>query len=286
MRPRCARPAANLWRESNGCVRRSARVEFVSCKQPPYSRMQLACGCTVALVVRHGPRQVDLWGGQTIMTRNFKYNFPISLSRNATRGASSTCYMSLVAGNWHEARPETGLLEPSPTAQFRFFYTAGVARGRGKTCLFLATKPTRATSRPTKPMRCWPKIKGRRSSTCAPSRNGGIVGAPDLSDLDKTVIYLHWWQMYPPLQTLPNFVETLTAELRTRGVDESDPLLFLCRSGARSRAAAIAMTAAGWKSSYNIADGFEGPLDSARHRGAAGGWKAGGAAMDTDLTDA
>ena len=101
------------------------------------------------------------------------------------------------------------------------------------------------------------------------------VGAPDLSDLNKTVIYLHW-QVYPSMQTLPYFVETLTAELRTRGVGESDPLLFLCRSGARSRAAAIAMTAAGWRSSCNIADGFEGPLDSARHRGAAGGWKAGG----------
>ena len=101
------------------------------------------------------------------------------------------------------------------------------------------------------------------------------VGAPDLSALDKTVIYLHW-QVYPSMQTLPNFVGTLREELRTRGVAESDPLLFLCRSGARSRAAAIAMTAAGWKSSYNIADGFEGPLDSARHRGAAGGWKATG----------
>ena len=112
-----------------------------------------------------------------------------------------------------------------------------------------------------------------------------MSGAPDLSALNKTVIYLHW-QMYPSMQTLPNFVETLTAELRTRGVVESDPLLFLCRSGARSRAAAIAMTAAGWKSSYNIADGFEGSLDSARHRGAAGGWKAGGAAVDADLTDA
>ena len=100
-----------------------------------------------------------------------------------------------------------------------------------------------------------------------------FVGAPDLSAVDKTVVYLHW-QVYPSMLTLPNFVETLTAELRARGVTESDPLLFLCRSGARSRAAAIAMTAAGWKSSYNIADGFEGSLDSARHRGAAGGWKA------------
>jgi rhodanese-related sulfurtransferase len=91
--------------------------------------------------------------------------------------------------------------------------------------------------------------------------------------------------MYPPLQSLPHFVEALTTKLRIRGVAESDPLLFFCRSGARSRAAAIAMSAAGWKSSYNIADGFEGPLDSARHRGAASGWKAGEAAMDTDLRD-
>jgi rhodanese-related sulfurtransferase len=52
--------------------------------------------------------------------------------------------------------------------------------------------------------------------------------------------------------------------------------MFLCRSGVRSRAAAIAMTRAGFSRAYNIAGGFEGDLDGERHRGAANGWKAAG----------
>jgi len=52
-------------------------------------------------------------------------------------------------------------------------------------------------------------------------------------------------------------------------------ILFLCRSGARSRAAAIAMTELGFARCYNIAGGFEGDLDGERHRGV-GGWKAAG----------
>jgi rhodanese-related sulfurtransferase len=51
--------------------------------------------------------------------------------------------------------------------------------------------------------------------------------------------------------------------------------VFLCRSGARSRHAAIAMTSAGWGPCFNVSDGFEGPLDDSRRRGGAG-WKAGG----------
>jgi rhodanese-related sulfurtransferase len=51
------------------------------------------------------------------------------------------------------------------------------------------------------------------------------------------------------------------------------PLLFLCRSGIRSKAAAIAMTALGYKHCYNIAEGFEGDKDDAGHRGTIGGWK-------------
>jgi len=53
-------------------------------------------------------------------------------------------------------------------------------------------------------------------------------------------------------------------------------LLFLCRSGVRSRAAAIAMTAAGYSRAYNIAQGFEGDPDAERHRGNKNGWKASG----------
>ena len=48
---------------------------------------------------------------------------------------------------------------------------------------------------------------------------------------------------------------------RTLRSSAGAPLLFICRSGARSRQAAIAMTSAGWAPCFNVSDGFEGPLD-------------------------
>jgi rhodanese-related sulfurtransferase len=53
-------------------------------------------------------------------------------------------------------------------------------------------------------------------------------------------------------------------------------VLFLCRSGGRSKSAAIAQTGAGYKKCYNVAGGFEGDLDADGHRGHIGGWKAAG----------
>lgn len=53
-------------------------------------------------------------------------------------------------------------------------------------------------------------------------------------------------------------------------------VLFLCRSGARSVAAARAATAAGYKSAWNVSQGFEGPIDSEKQRGRIGGWRAAG----------
>jgi rhodanese-related sulfurtransferase len=44
----------------------------------------------------------------------------------------------------------------------------------------------------------------------------------------------------------------------------------------RSRAAAVAMTGAGYSRAYNIAGGFEGDPDAERHRGNRNGWKASG----------
>jgi rhodanese-related sulfurtransferase len=66
-----------------------------------------------------------------------------------------------------------------------------------------------------------------------------------------------------------NFVE----HLENAGLGREAPLLFMCRSGARSRAAAIAMTARGFKNCYNVASGFEGDADRTRHRGTVSGWK-------------
>jgi len=58
--------------------------------------------------------------------------------------------------------------------------------------------------------------------------------------------------------------------------DKDTPLLFLCRSGVRSAAAARAMTAAGYSTCLNVSDGFEGPMDAQGKRGSQAGWKAAG----------
>jgi rhodanese-related sulfurtransferase len=76
------------------------------------------------------------------------------------------------------------------------------------------------------------------------------------------------------MQANPEFVSTLAGVV----TDKETPLLFLCRSGARSAAAAKAMTAAGFSTCLNVSDGFEGPLDGQGKRGGAAGWKASGLA--------
>jgi rhodanese-related sulfurtransferase len=101
------------------------------------------------------------------------------------------------------------------------------------------------------------------------------VGTPDTRSLGKTPLFLEW-QSYPSMAINADFAADLEAQLRSAGVERGASLVFLCRSGARSRHAAIAMSSAGWAPCFNISDGFEGPLDDSRRRGGAGGWKAGG----------
>ena len=101
------------------------------------------------------------------------------------------------------------------------------------------------------------------------------VGTSDLSSLGKAPLYLEW-QSFPSMVIDARFAARLSTMLETGGVKRGAPLVFICRSGVRSRHAAIAMTAAGWAPCFNISDGFEGPLDPWRHRSVASGWKAGG----------
>ncbi|HEY3622187.1 MAG TPA: rhodanese-like domain-containing protein [Roseiarcus sp.] len=101
------------------------------------------------------------------------------------------------------------------------------------------------------------------------------VGAPDIQSLGKTPLFLEW-QSYPSMAVDPNFTAALEALLQSGGVERGASLVFLCRSGARSRCAATAMTSAGWAPCFNVSDGFEGPLGDSRRRGEVSGWKAGG----------
>jgi rhodanese-related sulfurtransferase len=97
-----------------------------------------------------------------------------------------------------------------------------------------------------------------------------FVGLPDVMALGKKVITIAW-NHWPGGVRNTAFVD----DLRAAGVDGSGPVLFLCRSGARSAAAAAAATEAGIIPSYNVREGFEGDLDTEGHRGATG-WRAEG----------
>ena len=101
------------------------------------------------------------------------------------------------------------------------------------------------------------------------------VGTPDVLAFGKRPFCLEW-QSYPSMAIDANFAPCLEALLKSEGVERGASLLFLCRSGARSRQAAAAMTGAGWSPCFNVSDGFEGALDDAHRRGVVSGWKAGG----------
>ncbi len=101
------------------------------------------------------------------------------------------------------------------------------------------------------------------------------VGLPDLTTLGRRVLTVEW-HSFGASTVNPGFVAEVREGLSAFGAGAETAILFLCRSGARSRLAAMAMARAGFKRAYNIADGFEGDLDSEYHRGRRGGWKAAG----------
>ncbi|GAB2701582.1 rhodanese-like domain-containing protein [Nocardia thraciensis] len=97
-----------------------------------------------------------------------------------------------------------------------------------------------------------------------------FVGVPDTSSIDRPTALIEWVDG----TGAPNaqFVDQLRQVLAQRP-DGDAPVIFLCRSGQRSIGAATASTAAGFEPSYNVLEGFEGPLDADGHRGSAG-WRA------------
>jgi rhodanese-related sulfurtransferase len=77
------------------------------------------------------------------------------------------------------------------------------------------------------------------------------------------------WNTFPSGRRNPEFLEQLQAEV----ANTEAPIMFLCRSGARSHHAAMAATQAGYPNSYNILEGFEGDKDTHGHRNAVNGWR-------------
>lgn len=106
---------------------------------------------------------------------------------------------------------------------------------------------------------------------CRTQPEWAFVGIPDLAPLGKKAVLVPW-QVFPTMQLNPEF----SRQIRAAGAAEGAPVLFLCRSGARSRSAAIAVTSQGFQRAYNIKGGFEGAHDDKRHRGSREGWKVAG----------
>ena len=88
------------------------------------------------------------------------------------------------------------------------------------------------------------------------------VGVPDVPG----VVFAEWTR--PDGSPDRAFLDQLAAA----EISPDCAIYFLCRSGQRSRAAAQAATAAGYRRSYNVSDGFEGPPDPSGRR-TVSGWK-------------
>jgi rhodanese-related sulfurtransferase len=76
-----------------------------------------------------------------------------------------------------------------------------------------------------------------------------------------------------------SFLEDIKARFKV-----TDVLIFICRSGDRSRRAAELALAAGFARAYNIAQGFEGEKDANGYR-TIGGWKNSGLPYTYDIDD-
>lgn len=125
-----------------------------------------------------------------------------------------------------------------------------------------------------------------------------FVGLPDVSATGRP-LWLVEWARFPDMAANPGFLDTLMQRIRGEAEDDQrdqqrdhhadgaganqvpERLLFICRSGQRSMAAARAVAEAlaveGLAARCsNVAEGFEGKPDSQGHRGRLNGWKARG----------
>jgi rhodanese-related sulfurtransferase len=90
------------------------------------------------------------------------------------------------------------------------------------------------------------------------------VGRPVIGDGQYAHIE---WTRYPGGVPNPEFVDQLRQQAST-----DTPVLFLCRSAARSKLAAVAAAQAGFTSAYDLLEGFEGGKDGQGHRKTVEGW--------------
>ena len=94
------------------------------------------------------------------------------------------------------------------------------------------------------------------------------VGVPDLSSINKNVIFVSW-QVYPEMR-INKFFENQILE---SNIKKDNNLYFICRSGNRSNNAAEFLASRGFSNCFNVIDGFEGKLNHERQRASIDGWQ-------------
>ena len=124
-----------------------------------------------------------------------------------------------------------------------------------------------------------PRAAVRSAQRMNSSRSSGSSGSASSPATRAATVSRSWvpgalaveWQTYPGSRPNPEFIGELTAATK-----KDEPVMFICRSGARSHSAAEAAMRAGWQETYNVLEGFEGDKDAAGHRNTVGGWRKAG----------
>lgn len=121
------------------------------------------------------------------------------------------------------------------------------------------------------PKEAWHILQSEREAVLIDVRTQAewaLVGVPDLASIGRQFVTIEW-QIAPTMDYNPNFITLLEQTVTNKSVS----VLFLCRSGARSAAAAQAAKAVGYQQVFNIENGFEGERNKDGHRGQLNGWK-------------
>jgi len=121
------------------------------------------------------------------------------------------------------------------------------------------------------PQETWDILEKENNSyliDCRTSAEWSFVGVPDLESIKKKVIFLEW-QIFPIMEKNPRFLKEISDNIP----DKSSKIIFICRSGARSRSAAEFLTSQGYDHCFNCLDGFEGSHNEIGQRGKKSGWK-------------
>lgn len=121
------------------------------------------------------------------------------------------------------------------------------------------------------PEQAWTLLKEDKNSQlvdCRSSAEWSLVGVPELESIEKLPLFIEW-QTFPMMEKNQRFLQEISENI----TDKSTKIIFLCRSGARSRSAAEFLTAQGFNKCYNCIEGFEGNHNELGQRSTINGWK-------------